>query len=170
MIKKRLQLLAVVGALIATLLFFMAGQWPAAAGSLLLTVFLAYGLYRFGPVYHALRHLYRGDLEKCEAALKKIPSADKLRKEDRAYYYFCEAYLLSTAGKSGAARKSFEQALEAGLRMPTDQAVAHVSLADIYLKNGQKEKALAHLAEAKKLKHNKVVEEAIGKLEKAFDR
>jgi len=169
MIKKRLQLLAVIGALIATLLFFMAGQWLAAGGSLLLTVFLAYGLYRFGPVYHALRHLYRGDLEKCEAELKKIPSADKLRKEDQAYYYFCRGYLLSSARKSGAAQKSFEQALEAGLRLPNDRAVAHVSLADIYLKKGQKEKGLAHLDEAKKLKHNNVVEEAIKKLEKAFE-
>jgi len=166
MIKKRLQVLAVVAAMIATLLFFMAGQWAAAGASLLFTLFLVYGLYRFGPVQHALRHLYRGDLEKCEAELKKIPAAGKLRKEDQAYYHFCKAYLSSSAGKIEAAQKSFEQALQAGLSLANDRAVAHVSLADICLKKGQKEKALAHLAEAKKLKHNKVVEEAIQKLDK----
>lgn len=168
MIKKRLQVLAVIAALIATLLFFMAGQWVAAGGSLIFTLFLVYGLYRFGPVQRALRHLYRGDLVKCEVELKKIPSTDKLRKEDQAYYYFCKAYLLSSSRKTGVAQESFERALQKGLPLANDRAVAHVSLADIYLKKGRKEKALAHLAEAKKLKHNKVVEEAIKKLEKSL--
>ncbi len=161
---EKLQVLAIIASFAASLLFLLSGEWLPALLALLLGAFLLAGRMRFGRVYRALRYLYKGDMKRCEAALQRIKNPERLKGTEKAYYHFCHGYLFSAASKPEKALKEFGRALDAGLKLPNDQAVAHVSRADIYIRQNKKEKAREELTKAEELRHNKVVEDAIARL------
>jgi len=161
---EKLQILGIIASFIASLLFFISGEWLPTLFALLLGAILLAGRMRFGRVYRALRYLYKGDMKRCEAELQKIKKPENLKGSEKAYYHFCQGYLYSTSSHPNKALEEFERALAAGLKLPNDQAVAHVTRADILIRQNKKNEAQAELEKAEKLRHNKVVEKAIERL------
>lgn len=88
----------------------------------------------------------------------KNPSAALVRKQE-GYYNFLNGLLLSQTNLTQA-EKYFKKALNLGLSMSHDQAMAKLQLAGLALTKRRKREATTLLAEAKKLdKHNMLTEQ-----------
>ena len=144
------------------------GQWGTALLAGVLLVLLWYVHRRLGPVFMALRKLYKGNVAACEYHLATVKRPNKLPSIQKGYYHFCRGYIAMQRNERDDAVDAFTSALEHGLRLENDRAVAHVSLASLYQQRGTKAKARENLNAAKALKHNKVVAQAIADVERGL--
>jgi tetratricopeptide (TPR) repeat protein len=91
------------------------------------------------------------------ARIKNPKSA--LTKNQEGYYYFLQGLMVSQTNISQA-EKLFKKALNIGLSMDHDRAMAKLQLAGIAMTKRRKREATMLLAEAKKLdKHNMMAEQ-----------
>lgn len=157
--------IAIVATLAAGIFLLVYEQWVAGALALALTTYLAYVQFWLGPVILALRYLYKGKVDQCERELRKVKKPHKLPSKLQGYYYFCQGYLHHQHHRLAASAQAFATALDKGLRMENDQAVAHVSIAHFEAMEGKKAQAKKHLKAAKARKHNEAVAAAILKVE-----
>jgi tetratricopeptide (TPR) repeat protein len=161
MISAKIQWIAIIATIGAGLIFLYYQQWWQAGLSMAVAGYLIYARMRIGTVYLALRQLYKGNLQKTETYLQKIAQPNKPGRSYRAYDHFCWGYLKMERNDPEGARPHFEQALEYGIRLKNDQAVAHISMANIFVNAGDEGSARFHLEQAENLKHNEVVSRAI---------
>lgn len=165
MLPSFVRIIAIVVTLAAGIFLLLYEEWLAGALALALTAYLAYVQFWLGPVVLALRYLYKGKVDHCERELSKVKKPHKLPGKLQGYYYFCQGYLHHHHHRQAAAAEAFAMALDKGLRMENDQAVAHVSIAHHEAMQGKKAQANKHLKAAKALKHNEAVAAAIRQVE-----
>ncbi|RQO31441.1 hypothetical protein DBR32_05625 [Taibaiella sp. KBW10] len=118
----------------------------------LLSVSLLWGYYKLGTVYLALGKLRRNQLEEAETIINLNTKPERLMKNRRAYFYYIKAYLAREKDDFSTAKNLFELALDEGLRVEQDKAIALLSLADIAVIKGEKEVARSYLQRMKGLK------------------
>ncbi len=160
----RLIAVAILSASAAFLLIYQQWLWGSVAAFFAIT--LAYIQFRLGPVVSALRYLYRGDTRRCEKELKRVKRPEKLPLQLQGYYHFCHGYLYTQKGNLPLAATAFRTALDKGIRLDNDKAVAHVSIAHAEASAGKKAEARKHLKAAKELPHNEAVAQAITQVER----
>ncbi len=160
------RLIAALLVLAAAIVFGLGGQWVPMTIALIVGGILIFMHFRLGPVFLALQHLYKGNIAKTEGYLGKVKDPEKLAASHRAYYHFCKGYITMQQNKRDEAREHFRKALDNGLRLGNDKAVAHVSLAQIYVQEHNKKEAERHLERAKSYKHNEAVTQAIEEVSK----
>lgn len=118
----------------------------------LLSLSLLWGYYSLGTVYLALNRMRRNRLEEAESILNLTTKPQRLIKSRRGYYYFIKAFLAREKDDFSSAKNLFELALDEGISLEQDKAVALLSLADIAVINGNKEAARSYLQRMKGLK------------------
>lgn len=118
----------------------------------LISLSLLWGYYMMGTVFLALNRMRKGQLEEAEQILAMTKKPERLLKSRKAYYYYIQAYLAREKDDFSTAKNLFEQALDLGLSVEHDKAVALLALADIAVINGQKEQARSYLQRMKNLK------------------
>lgn len=161
-----IRLIAAILVLAAAVVFGLANQWVPMTVSLVIGGILVLMHFRLGPVMMALRYLYRGNIAKTKFYLKKVKDPDKLPASHRGYYHFCKGYLTMQQNRRDEAKAHFEKALDGGLRLGNDKAVAHVSLAQLYGQDRNRKEAKRHLEKAETFKYNKAVAQAIEQVKK----
>jgi len=127
--------------------------------------FIVYGYLKSSTVYLAFRQLKSGKLEDAKNTLGQIKDKDKLNNEHLAYYHFVWGYIYFAEQKHQEAITEFEQALKGKIKTTHDQAMININLSSLYLKTGNKEKAVLKLAAAKDLKYKKALDSDIEALE-----
>ena len=142
------------------------GVYVGATAMLIGVGFIVYGYLKYGTVYLAFRQLKSGKLAEAEKTLNQIKDRDKLNPEHRAYFHFVWGYIYFAEKKHKEAIVEFEEALKGKIKTTHDQALINVNLSSLYLKTGDKEKAIIKLDEAKKLKYKKMLTSDIEALEK----
>ena len=165
MLPSSIRILAIIVTLAAGVFLLFYQEWIWGGLAIGLTAYLAYVQFRLGPVVLGLRYLYRGNVAKCEREINKVKRPDKIPGKLQGYYYFCQGYIHHHHKRQAEAAAAFASALEKGLRMENDQAVAHVSIAHYEASQGKKAQANKHLKAAKELKHNEAVDSAIQQVE-----
>ncbi len=165
MLPSSIRILAIIVTLAAGVFLLFYQEWIWGGLAIGLTAYLAYVQFRLGPVVLGLRYLYRGNVAKCEREINKVKYPDKIPGKLQGYYYFCQGYIHHHHKRQAEAAAAFASALEKGLRMENDQAVAHVSIAHYEASQGKKAQANKHLKAAKELKHNEAVDSAIQQVE-----
>lgn len=165
MLPSSIRILAIIVTLAAGVFLLFYQEWIWGSVAIGLTAYLAYVQFRLGPVVLGLRYLYRGNVAKCEREINKVKHPDKIPGKLQGYYYFCQGYIHHHHKRQAEAAAAFASALEKGLRMENDQAVAHVSIAHYEASQGKKAQANKHLKAAKELKHNEAVDSAIQQVE-----
>ena len=126
---------------------------PMITGLLLVSALLiAWGHFRNGTVYLVGRALKQQKLEKAARLMEEIRYPDRLSRMQKGYYYFHEGVLHLHANRLGAAKASFDTALEIGMRTPSDEAAIYINLGVIAVKEGDKKRGRQMLAKAKALK------------------
>jgi tetratricopeptide (TPR) repeat protein len=149
----------------AALIFFANQMWMQGATGLGVSAILLVLQVRFGTVQQAMKQLNKGDFNKAAKLLGQIKKPNQLSKLARAYYFFCNGYIHMSRNQFELAKAAFQAALETGLKLETDQAIAQISLANIFAMEGKKAKAKEHLKIAKSLESNDSVADAVAKVE-----
>jgi len=142
------------------------GLYIPATAMLIGVGFIVYGYLKFGTVYLAFRQLRSGKLDDAKKTLNQIKDKDKLNKEHLAYFHFVWGYIFFAEENHQKAIVEFEEALKGKIKTTHDQAMINVNLSSLYLKTGNKDKAVLKLAAAKELKYKKALDSDIEALEK----
>jgi tetratricopeptide (TPR) repeat protein len=137
---------------------------------LLLTGLVVLTIYRHEGIIMALYHLRKQDVTKAEAALNRIKAPEKLIKTQEAYYYYLQGLIGMQQKGIGKSEKFFVKALNLGLRLKEDQAVAKLNLAGIYMSKRKKREAEQYLNQAKKLDSKKLLDDQIKMLRAQLGR
>lgn len=107
----------------------------------------------------------KNNLEAAGKMLEKVKHPERMIKSQEAYYYFLSGLIESQKYNQSKAEKFFKRALEKGLRMQNDQAVAKLNLAGIALTRRNKNLAKRYIQETKKLDKQKMLTAQIKEIE-----
>lgn len=107
---------------------------------------------------------------KAERILSKIKHPESMIKGQEAYYYYLSGLVDAQSNRTSQGEKNFKKALETGLRVSTDQAVARLNLSGICLSKRNKKLAKYHLQECKKLDKHKALTAQIREIEGMMKR
>ncbi|HEX4887600.1 MAG TPA: DUF2892 domain-containing protein [Luteibaculaceae bacterium] len=118
---------------------------------LLATGLVVLSIFRHENLIMALYYMRKQDLSKAQVQLDKIKAPHKLIKSQEAYYHYLNGLISMQQQGLGKSEKFFVKALQLGLRMKEDQAVAKLNLAGIYMSKRRKREAETYLKQAKKL-------------------
>jgi tetratricopeptide (TPR) repeat protein len=137
---------------------------------LLLAGLILLSIYKNEYVIAAFYYMRKNEPQKALAYLHKIKYPERLLKNQQAYYYFLNGLAEIQLRGMGKAETFFKKALNIGLRMKTDQAVAYLNLAGIYLSKRNKKVATHYLGEAKKADNKKLLSDQIKEFDKHLKR
>ena len=118
----------------------------------------------------AFLRLRKQDFEGAKRWLDKIknPEASLVRKQ-QGYYNYLNGLMVSQTNMNEA-EKYFKKAIELGLNMDADLAMAKLNLAGIAMTKGRKREAEALLAEAKRLDKHNMMDEQIKMMKQQMKR
>jgi hypothetical protein len=161
--------LAILTFAFAVYLFFT-GHWGYGILVLLLTGIIVLTIYKNEKVMTAFYYIRKGKMKNAEGVLQSIKYPEKLGKSQEAYYYFLQGIVESQLRGPLKSEKYFKRAMSTGLRMKTDQAVAALNLAGIYLAQRKKNIAVQMIKEAKKLDDKRLLSDQIKEMETHLKR
>jgi Flp pilus assembly protein TadD len=118
----------------------------------------------------AFYYLRKNNFEKAGSVLAKIKHPESMIKTQEAYFYFLTASAELQNHKNSQADKDFKKALNLGLRLDSDKAVAKLNLAGISLSRRNKKVAQHYLQEAKSLDRKKILTAQIRELDGMMKR
>ena len=127
-------------------------------------------LFRHELIMLAFLHVRRGKMEKAEKTLEKIRHPEALPKGQEAYYYFLKGLILSQGNQFTRSEKLFRKAINTGLRMKQDEAVAKLNLAGIAIMKRRKREAINLLSEVKKLDKRKLLDDQVKMVQQQMKR
>lgn len=137
---------------------------------ILLLGLVVLSIFKDERVLWAFFQLRRQKPEKAQAVLTKIKRPELLIGSQEAYYYYLTGLVESQLNSLTKAEKFFRKALNMGLRMKHDQAMAKLNLAGICMSKRKKREATTLLAEAKKLDKHKMLADQIKMLQQQLKR
>jgi hypothetical protein len=138
---------------------FVDGEIGNGIAMLLPTGLVLFTYFRNERILYALYHMRKSDMEKAEKALLSIKDPEgALIKTQLAYYYLLMG-MIESQRKVGKAETLLKRALNTGLRMDQDKALAKLNLAGIALTKRRKKEAQILLTEVKKLDSKGVLAE-----------
>ncbi len=109
---------------------------------------LAYGHFRYGPVWLAFRALKAGDADRAARLLSQVKRPSWLSSPQRAYFEFASGALAAARGADADAEQHLRAALAHELRTDNDRCAVEVDLARLLAKRGDRVAALEVLAAA----------------------
>jgi tetratricopeptide (TPR) repeat protein len=118
----------------------------------------------------AFYFLRKNKFESAGKVLRGVKNPERMIKSQEAYYYYLSGLIETQKHNSSTAEKHFKKALNTGLRMSTDSAVANLNLSGIYLTRRNKKLANYYLQESKKLDKQKMLNAQIKEIEYMMKR
>jgi hypothetical protein len=107
--------------------------------------------FRNERILLSLWHMRKNDVVKAEFTLLRIKNPEKSLVKGQLAYYYLLLGMIESQRKVGKAETLLKKALNTGLRMDSDKALAKLNLAGIALTKRRKREAQILLAEVKKL-------------------
>jgi tetratricopeptide (TPR) repeat protein len=139
---------------------FYQGHIANGIGLVLLSGIVVLLIFKNEHIMLSFWFLRKNKLEKAGKALTRIKKPEQLLKSQEAYFYYLTGLIESQTNGVGKAEKFFKRALNIGLRMNQDKAVAKLNLAAIAMYKRRKREATTLLGEAKKLdKHGMLADQ-----------
>lgn len=118
----------------------------------------------------AFYFLRKNKFQSAGKVLSGVKHPERMIKSQEAYYYYLSGLIFSQEHKNNQAEKQFKKALNIGLRMKTDKAVANLNLSGIYLSRRNKKLSKYYLQEAKSLDKQKMLSAQIKEIEHMMKR
>ncbi|PKQ68375.1 hypothetical protein BZG01_03935 [Labilibaculum manganireducens] len=112
----------------------------------------------------------KNKFESAGKMLGRVKNPGNMIAGQEAYYYYLSGLFEAQKQKNTQAEKHFKKALETGLRLKTDQAVAKLNLSGIALSKRNKKLATYYLQDAKKLDKQKMLTAQIREIEGMLKR
>jgi tetratricopeptide (TPR) repeat protein len=135
-----------------------------------LSAIFIFFIFRNETLLRAFWFIRKGDMTKANKILRGIKDPKYMMKSQQAYYYYLLALSMSQDRGIFEAEKYFKKALNTGLRMKHDQAMAKLSLATAAMSRRRKKEATMLLNEAKKLDKNNLLADQIKMMKEQMKR
>ena len=121
-------------------------------------------------IFLAFLRLRKQDFPGTERWLNKIKNPDSsLVRKQQGYYYYLHG-IIQSQNNLTVAEKHFKKAIQLGLSMSHDLAMAKMSLAGIMMQKRRKREANALLAEAKKLDKHGMLKDQVKMMQQQMKR
>ncbi len=170
MVRKYLRLIIAGIVLLGSVLLFVKGLISLG----ILTVFISglFVLFHFKNEKNLIAFYFvrKNKFARAEGILSKIKHPEYMIKGQEAYFYFLSGLVDAQSNRTSQGEKNFKKAMEIGLRVSTDQAVARLNLSGICLSKRNKKLAKYHLQECKKLDKHKALTAQIREIEGMMKR
>ena len=138
---------------------FIDGEIGNGIALLFPTTLVLFSYFRNERILWSLYHMRKQNLDKAEKVLQGIKNPEKsLIKTQLAYYYLLMG-MIESQRKVGKAETLLKKALNTGLRMNQDKALAKLNLAGIALSKRRKKEAQILLTDVKRLDSKGVLAE-----------
>ena len=138
---------------------FIDGEIGNGIALLFPTTLVLFSYFRNERILWSLYHMRKQNLDKAEKVLLGIKNPEKgLIKTQLAYYYLLMG-MIESQRKVGKAETLLKKALNTGLRMDQDKALAKLNLAGIALSKRRKKEAQILLTDVKRLDSKGVLAE-----------
>ena len=118
----------------------------------------------------AFAQLRTQKMDKAQVWLNRIKHPEKLWKSQEAYYYYLNGLTQSQSQSLSNAEKNFKKAINIGLRMDQDKAVAKLNLAMIAMSKNRPREATTLIAEVKKLDKRNILKNEIKMVTQAMKK
>ena len=125
-----------------------------------------WGYYKNGTVFLSFSQLKKQNFEKAEALINSIKSPEKLKNQQRAYYFFSKGFIDQKKGNIDSSLEYFRKATEIGLRTKNDEIVSLLNIASLEMKNNNEIEAKKILNEIESENVNDRLKPEIEKLKK----
>jgi hypothetical protein len=130
---------------------FIDGEIGNGIALLLPAAIVLFTYFRNERILISLYHMRKSDVAKAEKSLLRISSPHKSLIKGQLAYYYLLLGMIESQRKVGKAETLLKKALNTGLRMDQDKALAKLNLAGIALSKRRKKEAQILLTEVKRL-------------------
>ena len=159
MFSKIIRIALSLGLFVWSIYNFIDGEIGNGIALLFPTTLVLFSYFRNERILWSLYHMRKQNLEKAEKVLQGIKTPEKsLIKTQLAYYYLLMG-MIESQRKVGKAETLLKKALNTGLRMDQDKALAKLNLAGIALSKRRKKEAQILLTDVKRLDSKGVLAE-----------
>ena len=159
MFSKIIRIALSLGLFVWSIYNFIDGEIGNGIALLFPTALVLFSYFRNERILWSLYHMRKQNLDKAEKVLLGIKNPEKsLIKTQLAYYYLLMG-MIESQRKVGKAETLLKKALNTGLRMDQDKALAKLNLAGIALSKRRKKEAQILLTDVKRLDSKGVLEE-----------
>lgn len=159
MLSKIIRLAITAAIFVWSILQFADGEIGNGIALLFPATIVLFTYFKNERILLALYHMRKNDVGKAEKALLGLRTPEKsLVKSQLAYYYLLMG-MIESQRKVGKAETLLKKALNTGLRLDQDKALAKLNLAGIALTKRRKKEAQILLTEVKKLDSKGVLNE-----------
>jgi len=159
MFSKVIRIALSLGLFVWSIYNFIDGEIGNGIALLFPTTLILFSYFRNERILWSLYHMRKQNLEKAEKVLLGIKTPEKsLIKTQLAYYYLLLG-MIESQRKVGKAETLLKKALNTGLRMDQDKALAKLNLAGIALSKRRKKEAQILLTDVKRLDSKGVLAE-----------
>lgn len=118
----------------------------------------------------AFLQIRRNKFDSARKVLSWVNKPEQMPKKQRAYYYYLNGLVESQSNAMTKSEKHFKKALNTGLNMNHDIAMANLNLAGIAMAKRRKREALNYIAQAKKYDKAKLLNDQIKMLKSQMGR
>ncbi|UTW63849.1 DUF2892 domain-containing protein [bacterium SCSIO 12741] len=118
----------------------------------------------------AFFQIRRQKFESAEKILGWVKHPEQMPKKQEAYYYFLTGLCASQGKNMSKSEKYFKRALNAGLNMDHDIAMANLNLAGIAMARRRKREAMTYLTQVKKHDPQKLLADQVKMLKSNMGR
>ena len=159
MFSKIIRIALSLGLFVWSIYNFIDGEIGNGIALLFPTALVLFSYFRNERILWSLYHMRKQNLDKAEKVLLGIKNPEKsLIKTQLAYYYLLMG-MIESQRKVGKAETLLKKALNTGLRMDQDKALAKLNLAGIALSKRRKKEAQILLTDVKRLDSKSVLAE-----------
>ena len=159
MFSKIIRIALSLGLFVWSIYNFIDGEIGNGIALLFPTALVLFSYFRNERILWSLYHMRKQNLDKAEKVLLGIKNPEKsLIKTQLAYYYLLMG-MIESQRKVGKAETLLKKALNTGLRMDQDKALAKLNLAGIALSKRRKKEAQILLTDVKRLDSKVVLAE-----------
>ena len=159
MFSKIIRIALSLGLFVWSIYNFIDGEIGNGIALLFPTTIVLFSYFRNERILWSLYHMRKQNLDKAKKVLLGIKNQEKsLIKTQLAYYYLLMG-MIESQRKVGKAETLLKKALNTGLRMDQDKALAKLNLAGIALSKRRKKEAQILLTDVKRLDSKGVLAE-----------
>jgi tetratricopeptide (TPR) repeat protein len=149
-----------------TVYLFVTGNWGSGIGMIFVSAILVLINLRSLRMIVALFQLRKQDFAKARTWLDRV-NPDKLWKKQQGYWYYLIG-LTEVSTNLNSADKNFRKALQLGLNMDHDKAMAKLNMAMVAASRNKRNEAIQLINEAKRLDKRGMMKKDIKTIEQAI--
>ncbi|MCT4613860.1 MAG: hypothetical protein N4A49_03180 [Marinifilaceae bacterium] len=170
MIRNILKLIIAGLLIIGSVFAFVNGLISVGVWSIIVAGFFVLFHFKNQKNLIAFYYVRKNKMDKAAKVLDSVKHPERMIKSQEAYYYYLSGLVASQQHSINKAESMFKKALETGLRMDTDKAVARLNMSGMALRKRNKKLAKYHLQEAKKLDKRKMLTDQFKEIEYMMKR